>query len=62
MGLRLMEGIDLIWLKETFGMHFNVDKLDHLINLKLIEVSGNRLKVLQKGRVLLNQIIKELLI
>ena len=62
MGLRLMEGIDLIWIKETFGMHFNVDKLNHLINLKLIEVSGNRLKVLQKGRVLLNQIIKELLI
>ncbi len=62
MGLRLSEGISLNKVRTIFGIDFDKDKLNNLMGLGLIEISYNRLKVLPKGRILLNQIIKELLI
>ena len=62
MGLRLREGISLAKVKEVFGIGFNKEKLKNLMSLGFIEISYDRLKVLPKGRILLNQIIKELLI
>ena len=62
MGLRLREGISLEKVRTTFGKDFDKDKLNNLMSLGLIEIFNNRLKVLSKGRILLNQIIKELLV
>ena len=62
MGLRLREGISLEKVRTTFGKDFDKDKLNNLMSLGLIEIFNNRLKVLPKGRILLNQIIKELLV
>ena len=50
------------YLNEVDETKFDKDKLNNLIGLGLIEISSDRLKVLPKGRILLNQIIKELLI
>ena len=62
MGLRLREGISLKKVRKIFGIDFDKDKLNNLIVLGFVEISNDRLKVLPKGKVLLNQIIKELLV
>ena len=62
MGLRLREGISLKKVRKIFGIDFDKDKLNNLIVLGFVEIYNDRLKVLPKGRILLNQIVKELLV
>ncbi|MED5530888.1 MAG: radical SAM family heme chaperone HemW [Pseudomonadota bacterium] len=61
MGLRLTDGIDLRQMKSKFDVRLNKTKLDELIGMGFIGVFQNHLKVLPKGKVLLNYITKELL-
>lgn len=63
LGLRLREGIDLIYLKES--LHYDLLELKHneiekLKNLGLIDVVGNRLFATDNGFYVLNAIIIEL--
>ena len=46
---------------KNFGKRFDEKILQELISLGFIEIASNQLKVLQKGKVLLNYITKELL-
>ena len=61
MGLRLSEGLSLSKMHKNFGKRFDEKILQELISLGFIEIASNQLKVLQKGKVLLNYITKELL-
>ena len=61
MGLRLSEGLSLSKMHKNFGKRFDEKILQELISLGFIEIASNQLKVLQKGRVLLNYITKKLL-
>ncbi len=61
MGLRLSEGLSLSKMQKNFGRTFDDNTLQQLIRLGFIEIVGTRLKVLQKGKILLNYITKELL-
>ena len=61
MGLRLSEGLSLSKMQKNFGKRFDEKILQELISLGFIEIASNQLKVLQKGKVLLNYITKELL-
>lgn len=65
MGLRLQEGIN----DDIFLHHFNkklqevinFDKLSNLQNQGLLQLSDNKIKITQQGRILTNAIIKEVL-
>ena len=61
MGLRLNEGLNLMQINEKFNKYFERKKLDYLINLGLIKIDNNQLKILPKGKLLLDSIVKELL-
>ena len=61
MGLRLSEGLSLSKMHKNFGKRFDEKILQELIRLGFIEIASNQLKVLQKGKVLLNYITKQLL-
>ncbi|WP_425051012.1 radical SAM family heme chaperone HemW [Psychromarinibacter sp. S121] len=59
MGLRLSEGIDLVRYAEIGG---TLPDLSNLIDLGLIETSGDTLRVTREGRPLLNAILRELIL
>ena len=61
MGLRLSEGLNLSKMQKIFHKGFNNKKLNDLKSLGFIEIVSDHLKVLQKGKILLNYITKELL-
>lgn len=62
MGLRLSEGIDLLRYKRLCGEDLSVSKVDALSEIGAISVENQRLKVLPKGRMVLNSVISELLL
>ncbi|MEE2621773.1 MAG: coproporphyrinogen III oxidase, partial [Pseudomonadota bacterium] len=62
MGLRINEGINLNYINEKLGMNLNSEKLKYLEEYKFISLKNNRLKLLLKGKLVLNKIIQELLV
>ena len=62
MGLRINEGINLNCLNESLGMSLNKEKLKYLKYYKFISLNNNKLKLLSKGKLVLNKIVQELLV
>lgn len=62
MGLRINEGINLNCLNEIFGMSLNKEKLKYLNEYKFISLKNNKLRLLLKGKLVLNTIVQELLV
>ena len=62
MGLRIDEGINLTNIQNKTGLKLNADKLNYLKDLKFISLKNNNLKLLFKGKLVLNKIIQELLV
>jgi len=62
MGLRINEGINLNYINEKLGMNLNSEKLKYLKEYKFISLKNNRLKLLLKGKLVLNKIVQELLV
>lgn len=61
MGLRLTEGVSLAELS-AFSYALPVSKIDQLVADCFVTVSDNRLRLTQKGRPLLNAVLRELLV
>ena len=62
MGLRTNEGINLKYIKECLKMNLNSEKIKYLNDLKFISIRNNNLKLLLKGKLVLNRIVQELLV
>lgn len=60
MSLRLTEGLELSRYERITGQILNNAKIASLIELDLIKLGTNRLKATQKGRMVLNAVIREL--
>ena len=61
MGLRLVEGFDLERAEHLAGRAIDRETLDHLIAERLIEtVSNRRIRVTDKGKPVLNAIVRAL--
>lgn len=61
MGLRVTDGIDLLRYENIAKSPLDQNKIGHLADIGMIEVSNNRLIATPRGRPLLNAIIRELL-
>lgn len=61
MGLRLTEGIDLLRYQKLAGKPLDESKVDALLEIGMITVENQRLRVLPQGRMVLNSVISELL-
>ena len=62
MGLRIDEGINLNDIQKKLGVKLNEERLEYLINLKFISKNKNNLRLLKKGKLLLDKVIQELLV
>ena len=62
MGLRINEGINLNYIIECLDMNLNKEKLKYLEEYKFISLKNNKLKLLLKGKLVLNKIVQELLV
>jgi len=62
MGLRLSEGVSLQRYERLSNRYLPEVKLTGLVELRLIEISDDRLTVSKRGRPLLNAILRDLLI
>jgi coproporphyrinogen III oxidase-like Fe-S oxidoreductase len=62
MGLRINEGINLNYINEKLDMNLNSEKLKYLKDYKFISLKNNKLKLLLKGKLVLNKIVQELLV
>jgi len=63
MGLRMVEGISIPRLEERFQincMDYYGQTLERLIQLKMIEHKGDNIRLTEKGMVLANQVLSEL--
>ncbi|GHF02424.1 coproporphyrinogen III oxidase [Aliiroseovarius zhejiangensis] len=60
MGLRTTEGIDLERLHTQYHTRLNHNKINGLLGYGLIQISDNRLAATDKGRPVLNGILREL--
>lgn len=62
MGLRLSEGVDLTRYSQLSGKDLPQDRIDHLIDLGMVDHVNHHLKVTRQGRMVLNAILSELLV
>ncbi len=60
MGLRTTDGIDLERLYTQYDKRLNHNKINDLVGFGLIQISDNRLAATDKGRPVLNGILREL--
>ncbi|MEM6938652.1 MAG: radical SAM family heme chaperone HemW [Pseudomonadota bacterium] len=60
MGLRLEEGIYLERYATLLGQEMPQEKLDHLLNIGMVELDGHRLRASDEGVLLLNAVIDAL--
>ena len=61
MALRLSEGANLKRFSEISGSTLDQERVDHLIDLGLIDRAGTHLRATQSGRAVLNGILRDLL-
>lgn len=62
MGLRINEGINLTALQEQYKIKLNFSKLNYFKDSKFISIKNNNLRLLSKGKLVLNKIVHELLV
>lgn len=62
MGLRISEGIDVERFAALAGASLSEEKLQHLIDIGVILADGPRIRVTDRGRLMLNAVISELLV
>jgi oxygen-independent coproporphyrinogen-3 oxidase len=62
MGMRLREGLDMERYAELSGTPLNPDKLQDLAKMGMISISEQRLHATDKGRAVLNAILRDLLV
>ena len=62
MSLRLSEGSDLQKYRTLGGADLGSERLDHLAQLGLIQIEDGQLKTTDKGRPILNALLRELLV
>ena len=62
MGLRLTEGVDISRYESLAGITLEKERLDHLANMGMVAISGQRLRATDQGRAVLNAILRELLV
>ncbi|MBY6154948.1 radical SAM family heme chaperone HemW [Vannielia litorea] len=62
MGLRVTDGISLERFEALGGMALDKTKLRGLVNEGLIVVQGDRIRASQRGRMVLNAVIRELMV
>ncbi|KPA19831.1 Oxygen-independent coproporphyrinogen-III oxidase 1 [Shimia sp. SK013] len=62
MGLRLSEGISLSRHEALSGSTLQGDRVDNLLDLGMISIEHDRLRVKPKGRMVLNSVLAELLV
>lgn len=62
MGMRLREGLDMERYAQLSGTPLNADKLQDLAKMGMISISGQRLHATDKGRAVLNAILRDLLV
>ena len=62
MGLRTDKGINLKHVQENTGYEINMKKLNYLKNFKFISLKNNNLRLLLKGKIVLDKVIQEILI
>lgn len=61
MGLRLREGIDLLSLRDRFGVKPRPDRLDFLLDGGFIELRGDSIQLTKKGVLLSDELILKVL-
>jgi oxygen-independent coproporphyrinogen-3 oxidase len=61
LGLRISEGIDIERMRRLGSLYLEDSKIRDLVDLDMITVTGNTLKATDKGRLVLNAVIKELM-
>ena len=61
MGLRLAEGVDLRRHEALAGARLPEEGLSELVALGLVEIDGDRLRVTERGRPVLNAVLRALL-
>jgi oxygen-independent coproporphyrinogen-3 oxidase len=61
MALRLSEGANLKRFSEISGSTLDQERIDHLIDLGLVDRAGTHLRATQSGRAVLNGILRDLL-
>ena len=62
MGLRTDKGIDLKHVQENTGYEINMNKLNYLKDFKFISLKKNNLRLLSKGKLVLDKVIQEILV
>jgi oxygen-independent coproporphyrinogen-3 oxidase len=62
MGMRLREGLDMERYAQLSGTPLNPDKLQDLAKMGMISISEQRLHATDKGRAVLNAILRDLLV
>ena len=62
MGLRTDKGIDLKHVQENTGYEINMNKLNYLKDFKFISLKNNNLRLLSKGKLVLDKVIQEILV
>ena len=62
MGLRTDKGIDLKHVQENSGFEFDTNRLNYLKDLRFISLKNNKLRLLLKGKLVLDKVIQEILI
>ncbi|WP_422048522.1 radical SAM family heme chaperone HemW [Shimia sp.] len=62
MGLRLSEGIDLARYEALSGHALEGPRVDHMVEIGMIEKTARHLRVLPQGRMVLNSVLSELLV
>ncbi|MDU8927983.1 radical SAM family heme chaperone HemW [Alisedimentitalea sp. MJ-SS2] len=60
MGLRITQGIDLKRFSISSGRVLDAEKLSHLAEIGMVDITPNNLRVTPSGRMVLNAVIKEL--
>lgn len=62
MGLRLVDGIDVDRYHALSGHSLNRERLDELVDLELISLTGSKMAATDRGAAILNAVISELLV
>ncbi|MDC0659273.1 radical SAM family heme chaperone HemW [Leisingera sp. SS27] len=61
MSIRLAEGLDMVRFSRLSGHKISEKRLENLVQLGMVTISGQRLRATDQGRALLNAVLRELL-
>ena len=61
MGMRLHEGLDMVRYSQLSGQSPSENRLEDLVRLGMVTISDQRIRATNKGRAILNAVLRELL-